>query len=487
MKTLEELKEEIELILREPDIDLDPSSASFNILSNLLTKFVYHKNIETASLVSETDENNLKFLSSAIVHANNKGYSVFRGSNQKITIKDCTLLTQDNNNNQLVFNKYHLETSVDGLGLYFAEDYVWETADINQKKDITFIISDKPPFTAKVNWNDKHSFDLIDEDGNILEDISEDVRLYNTGGNELTFNTNIKDYSRADLNHPDTKYSGGYVPNYMKNYLLQTIASFGINISSYPFNELLNTSTNRVDEVKGFYYTPENIDIANIVSLKNFKFDSNIDNGNILSIDYKARHEDKKEIKHRSDFYWYSRDVIKSRDDLQLNLQTILNDTNYPISSSNIFVRPNNVVILYDVDKEQSTTFTLSDDDKDDITNEIKSSYLLDIDNNKVFEFQKVQPYGDKTMSYNIDIKVSDGAVTEITQLENEFFNTIYEAGSTVSIYDLIHKIVKLSVVEGFNITELTNGEITFPQIDDSNPIYGYLIDKENTKINILL
>lgn len=180
MKTLQEIRSDLNNIL----ISLNVEGPVLTALSELLARSVYENEVNLVSNTLESSSSRCLNLNSSIVHAMDKGYSVFRGTNQKIKIWNITPATYNvssGDQKYLSVKKFDSAYDIDGMKLVYASDGMYQLGQtINEDNAIELILCESvKSYNTTLTNTDLVKFDVP------VSNISENLSIYSNGSGEF--------------------------------------------------------------------------------------------------------------------------------------------------------------------------------------------------------------------------------------------------------------------------------------------------------------
>jgi len=269
MKTLSDIQSEINKTIESLGMEGEIN----NLLGNLLSYSIYLNEVNSTSTVIESSPVRCLNLNSAIIHAQGKGYNVFRGSNQKINLWDKEIKDDEESDEKtgvLVINtdysvkKYDVAIEVGGVKLVYAQDYNFWVGESNKDTSLPFyvtLIATRSIETKTITIDETLKTRILIPESNI----SQDLVIYNSSGTELNWTSNYSEF----LKNPSL-------------ILVLTDSDYGIslfNINGFKIGDSIT--------IKWLPYTDIQVDVDSIKVIDQFELPENINsyaeliNGNI--------------------------------------------------------------------------------------------------------------------------------------------------------------------------------------------------------------
>jgi len=148
---------------------MDVQGELADLCSNILADYLYLHQLEDVSILLEDSFLRSKLLTSKIQHAADNFCSINRGSNRLITIDNLGCLAPT------VAKKFDTIASYGQYKLVYAEDYAFMNTD--QVVSIQAYLTVEPAQTLTIQGNGKYYIDLEDGDGNLIQNISENITV----------------------------------------------------------------------------------------------------------------------------------------------------------------------------------------------------------------------------------------------------------------------------------------------------------------------
>jgi len=218
----------------------------------LMANGIYRNNLNAVNAVLEASQKRCKLLNSAIQHAQDGGYSVNRGTNQHIFIRNFTSTTPGKTH-----KRYDPAHKVDGLTLFWASD-----GDLSggENGTLELIVGEKQVDEVIVGANASTALSLRSLTTNISQDVSLYMVAKVTGEDDalLTY---------TEIRHKLLEHLYTQTPN-EDIYWLLTTTDYGIEFykflnnplgSTEPSAELSRFINQDTYRVKGIEYTTKSI------------------------------------------------------------------------------------------------------------------------------------------------------------------------------------------------------------------------------------
>ena len=335
--TLSQIKTKLSDYLESLDI---VQTTVIDSLLNLLSYSIYVDEVSRLSLLTQVSLPLSTSINSKIFHASNYLYSVYRGELPKIVFPN----TVCRYNNKTI-KKLDLDTLYNGYYFYYNSDY--EITSASEAVDVSLIISKYKLQEVTVQTSDSEVYiDLLD-----CSDMSEDIWLFDSNGDELTFTEDpYKFFSTTDYD---------YLVTTIKNYGIRILRNIGLEDTSIDNDEESRTtpwSTNSIT-VKYFKYssTIPGTEILNNITLSNFSKSTNTDDSYRYT-NLKSRDENLTLLTNDIIRYQSSRDIICTRNHLKSFINDLISRNIYDKSSNPDGTTTNSTFYYINDNKETNET-----------------------------------------------------------------------------------------------------------------------------------
>jgi len=390
MTNLDDLKTEFNALLTNAGV----TGTTLSILTLLLSRSVYENSINDISAILESSPSRCLNLDSSITHARDKGYSVYRGTNQKFKVSNLIAIRN------FTVNKFDLCIQVDGLQLVFANTYQFST---NEVCEVELIVCDQVITSDITVTNDKSiKLDLL------RDNISEDLAV---SRNPLGENVSYNIYD---------KFKDLYI--FTSNDLL-VLTNTGYSISLYNKTFFRNGDVIRIKYIPLTSLTVATSSISVIPNFTNVNTSLTIES--ILGTD---------PLTDKAKIYYYSLEsqltdfVVRSNVDIISVIDEYFTDR---IGGFNVVVGP-------EIHKIKIYYTTLNNSDITDLITEflaiVEKAYFI----SESLEFVRSTPM---TVTLNLDVYWKDVLPTiEIETIINKYQLIV---GKTINLYQLIAEFVE--------------------------------------------
>lgn len=244
MKTLEEIREQVEIQASKSNL----SGPVITALSNLLAYTIYENQVTQTRIALEQNFNTSTLLNSRIHHAANLLYSVPRGNCPVALASGFTPMKTGQANN------LDYCTSYNGYEFYFSGQYTFSTDPL----DVELLITTKRVDKSITPLAEDIYVDFVDEN------ISENIALYSGSNNysqlKLTNDFRLL-YSQVIINE---------VKEYQYDLLVITIPGYGVRVIRRSNSNWSDFIGNEALTLRYLVYTEVYPDLGNMLSLPNF-------------------------------------------------------------------------------------------------------------------------------------------------------------------------------------------------------------------------
>lgn len=411
MKTREEIQNEIQSIAD----GLNLSGQVINATINLLTNVKYTTLYETASLVLESSASRCVVLNSAITHARSLMYSVKRGINQKILIKNIQPTVS------FKVNKFDVAHSLSGKYLLYAEDYEFIEGT---SCDIEVIVTNKKPLVFSKEVTDLNKFCVDFLQPNISSSIEVKIDEIKKPHTTLFKDIIIEGTNKVmDLTGMD--YSVSIVNS--NGFEIGQI----IKVTLVPFyDEELSTSA--INQLPQFIFNSNTIVKTSQVIMK--------------------PESDVKSIWMNSVNTFESGFVARSNTDVAFLINQYFNSTKLTLEGINVVTSQNDIQVYYTIPKNG---YALTEDEIEAFSNWLEKAYYI----NQPIHFQLASIYepSDGSEESKITIQVAiekDLDITIFNSIASSYCNS--HIGKPFNAFELLAEFQKVDGVQYSSIIALS-------------------------------
>jgi hypothetical protein len=252
METLDNIITDLTSIAQDKGYD----GPTVDALIYLLANGIYKNNLNAVNAVLEASASRCRLLNSAIQHAMDQGYSVNRGTNQHIIVKNLLPVAKKS------VKKYDQALKINGLCLYYAKDYDLE----DNAREIEFIVGEEILEEEITVSNSEDQLCLRSKNTNY----SQELDIYDSEGNVLEF---VEVRRKVLETYYDSEGSKDL-------YWLLTTPDYGVEFYRYTRNldrSYVRFNANAVFRIKGVKYTDKTIPLDSIKTIPGFKIRKSMD------------------------------------------------------------------------------------------------------------------------------------------------------------------------------------------------------------------
>jgi hypothetical protein len=422
MLTYEQYKERITNVIRGYGFDI--TSPIIKYLIEVLTSHYYDTTLSNINLLMESSFLRSVNLNSKIAHSVDRGYSVYRGENQKVIFYNALAIKS------FQIKKFDVLSSVAGLKLFSLKNY--NIIEGNKYTIETIVGEDL--ITDSVVFTSQDIYKILDQ-----SNLSETISIY-------------------DDNNVEQKITNKFPEIVFKDLLVQTYTDYSVVIFLKDLPEITKTYT-----IKSIKYTDKKIPNNSNINLLNFDLKNPIWNSTnksdttktyIDTISNKEPERDPDRIFLYATLSFMSSGLVKSNSDVIGIISSIVLKeaigTNVVINTTPLPQYPNGTITIYYVKNDNTK---LSNNVKSEVRNTLKYSYLIKA---KVI-FADESPYPAEVISLKsepFNIPSTDNTLI----INGNTITTI--TGNNISAQDLINSI-QPQLTNDVNITS-ENGFIKF-------------------------